>query len=99
MRHVITNPSPKYKFQESADNISKHRDMLQTRAFERALESAMAEYQFRLCEEEGDVNKSAASYLKLKGAHEFVKTLKFLAESPVVSVTNQIMNLDHTANR
>lgn len=98
MSRVVVNPPPKIRFQETRGNVSEHRELLQKVEFGRALDWALLQYQYDLCRADLPINESGGNFLKLKGAHEFVRTLYHLAESPVASVTNDIMNLDHSAN-
>ena len=93
MSRVVINPQPKFRFQESGGNISQHRDLLQSVAFQRAIDWALLQYQRQLCEEEGDLNQMAAKHLKIKGAQEFVKVIFMLAESAVPEMANRILNL------
>lgn len=82
MSKVIRNPSPKTRFQESIDNISKHRDLIQTREFQRASDYAMLQYQVELAgQTNGNVNLAAAAHMKLCGAQEFMLVLRNLGES------------------
>lgn len=97
MSRVVTNPTPKARFQESGDNISKHREFLQTKEFERAIDWALLQFQFRLCEEGGDLNQCASKHLRMQGAHEFILTLRMLAETPMRETIANITNLDHKA--
>ena len=97
MSKVVFNLPPKARFQESGGNISQHRDLLQNVAFQRAIDWALLQYQRQLCEEQLDMNQSAAAYLKLKGAQEFVRCLFMLAESATMEVTQKIQNLNHSA--
>lgn len=97
MSRVVTNPAPKSRFQESGGNISEHRDLLQGKSFERAIDWALLQYQYELCREKGDLNSSAAKHLRMQGAQEFIDVLKYLAESPTREMASKITNLDHNA--
>jgi hypothetical protein len=97
MSRVVTNPPPKSRFQESGGNISQHRDLLQNAAFEKSIDWAFLQFQHQLCSEQGDLNVCASKYLRLQGAHEFVRVLRSLAESQVMDVTQAITNLNHKA--
>lgn len=99
MSKVVTNPTPKKRFQESTDNISKHRDLIQTREFERASDFAMLQYAARLQEEtNGNLNSAAAAHLRMTGAQEFLSIFRNLGES-VELPTHRVEtpNLDHNA--
>ncbi len=93
------NPSPKSRFQESKDNVQKHRDMLQTREFERAIDYALAEYQRIMAQGPMDSspNLALAGHYKQMGAVEFVHVLKTLAEPPPAISPRIIDQLDHKA--
>lgn len=99
MSQVVTNPTPKAAFQESAQNISKHRDMIASGEFGRAAMFALLEYQRILCQNTPpeNFNFCAASHFKMLGAQEFLHTLRNLAESPKVPVIVPDGNLDHKA--
>lgn len=99
MSTVIKSPNPKSRFQESADNIKKHRDMIQSREFERACDYALLQYSARLQEEtNGNLNSAAAAHLRMTGAHEFLSTMRTLSESfELPSRKQEAANLDHAA--
>lgn len=93
------NPSPKHRFQESKDNVEKHRNMLQSREFERAIDFALAEYQRYMAQGPLDAspNQALAGHYKQMGAVEFVHVLKTLAEPPPAITPRVIDQLDHKA--
>lgn len=99
MSTVVKNPSPKARFQESQDNIKRHRDMLQSREFERACDFSLLQYTSRLqSQTDGNLNAAAAAHLRLTGALEFLAVFRNLAESYEVSSRNtESSNLDHSA--
>lgn len=74
----IINPSPKTRFQQSTDSISKHRAMVDTREFSRAADFAMLQYQRELSIKESN---PAVLGMKLVGAQEFLNTMTMLAET------------------
>lgn len=81
----ITNPSAKARFMASPDNITKHREMVDSREFERAIDFGLMQYQQRLAftlADETNSNAAAAAALKMKGAMEFVTELRMLGEAP-----------------
>lgn len=91
------NPTPKQRFQESADNVTKHREMIQDRAFQRGIDTALLEYQSFVSQEVSNNPGSAAfAGLKMNGAMEFVTILKLLGEQ-AQRVTPKLVtpNLDH----
>lgn len=98
MATVVTNPSPKKRFQESVDNVSKHRDLIQTREFERAIDFALLQYQANLAQVDlANFNLAASCHLRMLGAQEFVQVLRMLGES--VSMPNRVglEELNHNA--
>lgn len=97
MSTVITNPSPKQRFQETVAHITAHRDLIQSPAFTRAADLALLQYQGQLCLESGDLNTAAAKHLRMQGALEFLQTFRMLSESPSLPSTNRVANLDHKA--
>lgn len=69
----------------SPDNITKHREMVDSREFERAIDFGLMQYQQRLAftlADETNSNAAAAAALKMKGAMEFVTELRMLGEAP-----------------
>lgn len=92
----ITNPTPKARFQESGDNISKHRDMIGSKEFQRGCDSALLQYQAVLGLRTTDMATAAANQFKLLGAQEFLQELRLLAEMPVRSAPVLNKELDHT---
>jgi hypothetical protein len=100
MSQVVKNPIPKARFQESVDNISKHRDLIQMREFQRACDFSMLQYQIELANAtNGNVNLAAAAHMKLCGAQEFLFVLRNLGESFALPSGSggDSGNLDHTA--
>lgn len=92
---VNTNPSPKARFRESTQNITAHRDMLQSPEFERALDFAALEYQLQAAARVTDGNGALALGYKLLGVQEFISTLKMLSEVPQPMPRTIDQNLDH----
>lgn len=74
------NPSPKSRFMLSADNITKHRNLVDSREFERGVDFALLEYQAQLMQYATDGNGAAAVGIKLRGVHEFLQTFRLLGE-------------------
>lgn len=97
LNRPVINPSPKHRFRESGDNISKHRALLEMREFDRALDFAVLQYTLQASSRVGDANGAVALGYKLLGVQEFIATLKTLSE--VVPVPTQTVNenLDHRA--
>ena len=97
MSTVINTPTPKHRFQESKDNVSKHRDLVASKEFERATDFALLQYQAQLASTvNADFNGMAAMGLKILGAQEFVRTLRMLSESPSIPDVRVTDNLDHS---
>lgn len=94
------NPAPKFRFQESADNITKHRSMVEDRTFQRAIDFALMQYQLQVAREVLD-NPQLASVAGYKnaGAVEFVNVLKNLSETPQLIRQDQPVNLNHNISR
>lgn len=78
----LANPSPRHRFQESANNVSLHRKMVDSHEFQRATDFAMLEYSASLSTQTVDFQGGAANHFKLRGALEFLQTLRVLAEAP-----------------
>lgn len=98
MSTVVTTPLPKVRFQESKDNVTKHRDLVASREFERAIDYALLQYQASLAATvTQDFNGMASMGLRLMGAQEFVRTLRMLAESASLPDTKVTDNLNHRA--
>lgn len=99
MSVIVTNPTPKKRFQESADNIKRHRDLIQTREFERACDFALLQYMAQVGQEtDGNLNAAAAAHLRLTGAREFLWHFRNLAESiDFIPRKAETPNLDHSA--
>jgi len=97
MSTVVKNPLPKARFQESQDNISKHRDLIQTKEFQRASDYALLQYAARLQQEtDGNLNAAAAAHLRMTGAQEFLATFRNLGESvELPGRRTETPNLDH----
>jgi hypothetical protein len=78
----VINPSPRTRFQQDVLSVTKHRAMLEMPSFTAATDAAMLQYQAELAARCNDGNSAAAMGFKLLGAHEYLQTLKLLAESP-----------------
>ncbi len=90
------NLSPKARFQQSNDTISRHRAMLETREFERASDTAVIQYAALIAETVKDANSAVAAGFKLQAVFEFLHTLRNLGEQPQRAVpTDRNDNLKH----
>lgn len=76
------NPSPKARFLANKDFVNKHHDLIQSPEFQRGLDYALLEMQRRLADRNPQTTQDAmGAYYEAKGATDFVKLLKNLAES------------------
>lgn len=82
MNTPTINLSPKGRFLQSNDNVSRHRAMLETREFERASDFAMVQYCAAISESVKDANSACAAGFKLQGAFEYAHTFRNLSEQP-----------------
>lgn len=73
----ILNPSPKTRFLESPQNITSHRNMVDSREFARAADFAMLQYHRNLLSKE---NNPAVVGMKMAGAQEFLAEFQLLSE-------------------
>ena len=103
------NPSPKTRFQESDNNISKHHTLIESGEYQRAEDFALMHYARVLAADtansadpksgknpqvEGMVNA-----WKLAGAQEFVNELRNLAEKPItLEAPGKARTLNQQAN-
>jgi hypothetical protein len=83
------NPSPKWRFMQSEQNISKHRQLVDSPEFDRAIDFAQMQYIRGLVETAPqDISGttymavSASLFQRVVGMQEFVKVLRHLAETP-----------------
>lgn len=84
MPKPVTNPTSKARFLESSDNISKHRDLVDSTTFQRACDFAMLQFSMAVATTPmtaEDVSIGAAG-LKLRGAHDFLSIFRNLSEAP-----------------
>jgi len=77
----LVNPSPKSRFMESGQNISEHRQLVDSRPFIRGVDFALAEYSAVIVQGMADGNQAAAVAIKLRGVHEFLQTFRLLSET------------------
>jgi hypothetical protein len=96
MSQVIKNPTPKQRFADSPLRVTKHRAMIESEAFEAAVDFAMLEYERQLSMIPFDnFNACAAAHLRKVGAHEFLQLLRNLCETAVAPTIKLNDNLDH----
>lgn len=93
------NPTPRAKFQAPVNNVKDHRALLELPAFDRAIDSALLEYQRLLADQSRDGNSAMAVGFRSMGAVEFVNILKTLGESStVVTPKKDLDNLPDASN-
>lgn len=98
MNTPTINLSPKGRFLQSNDNVSRHRAMLETREFERASDFSMVQYCASIAESVRDANTALAAGFKLQGAFEYAHTFRNLSEqAKVPSIPAKADNLNHQA--
>lgn len=87
----ILNPAPKTRFLESAQNISSHRQMVDSREFVRGADFALLQYQRSLLAKE--TNPTIVG-MKMAGAQEFLAEFLLLSEEvkmkPVTPVSDNL---------
>lgn len=87
--------SPAQRFQLSGDNISKHRAMVDSNEFNRAIDFAALQLQINLSRNVPDSQAGMIAGFKLAGAQEFIAILKGLAEQPKAAEAPLIKSLNH----
>ncbi len=96
MSTVIKSPNPKLRFQESADNVSKHRDLIASREFQRAADFALLQYEVILSNTPLDnFNMAASAHFRLLGAQEFLQVLRTLGETQSAPAKTLIEELNY----
>lgn len=81
---LTINPSPKARFIGYRPFADAHRELIQKPELQRAIDFATQQMVWDLTTPEVDGNAAAARLYYLKGAHDFVATLKNLAEVQVL---------------
>ena len=92
---MVENPTPKNRFLDSGDNISKHRKMVDQPEFQRACDFAMLQYTAGLTNEIKDINSATACGLQLLGAQQFLLVLRNLSEVPKAPTNIVPAGLNH----
>lgn len=93
---LVAYPTPKAKFQAEAAYVREHKALIQTPAFERAIDTALLQFSNQLSKTPpSDMGGAASSYLRLLGAQEFAHLLFNLAEQPIATPKRDLDNLDH----
>lgn len=96
MSTEFVNASPKTRFQESGQNLSKHRSLVESTEFQKALDVAMLQYNAELASKCTDANAAMRLGLCILGAQEFVAVLKNLGVTPVAPTRKPSDNLTPT---
>lgn len=91
----ITWHSPKQEFQSVADRVSKHREMVDSAAFSRAMDYAQREYVGYVQSQIKDEATATAAGYKIQGMMEFCACLRMLSENPVIVAQRPVGNLNH----
>ena len=99
MAQVVTNPSPKARFQADPKTVSSHRDLVGSFAFQLASDHALMQHSLMLSgAATGDPNKDLALYHRMVGGQELLGIFRNLAETPAPPAKrNDTDNLDHKA--
>ena len=79
---AVINLTPKERFCEAADSVTKHRDLVDSVEFQRGCDFAMLEMTRLLSDQVNTANESIPAALMIRGAHEFVKVFRNLSEKP-----------------
>lgn len=95
MSQTITNSIPRARFQTSADNIKKHRDLVDSPEFIRASDFAVAQYAGECTVGLGTAADAVAAGYKIQGAMEFLQTFRMLSESPTAPKNVPTPSLNH----
>lgn len=79
---MIPIETPVQRFQTSPDNLSKHRKLVDSPEFQRALDFAMLDWSMEIAATVSDANSALRAGFALAGAVQFMDRLKTLAETP-----------------
>jgi len=93
---VNPNQQPKARFQASPDNIKKHRDLVDSREFERGADFALLQYVQSIKGTIVDGTSAMAAGFKIYGAVELLEQMKTLAEKATIQAPVPTGNLDHS---
>lgn len=88
------NPTPKQRFQQNTRLLKDYVTLIDADAFQQSLDLAMLEYQQSLTQETKDAMTASAAGFKLKGALEFMRVLKTMADTHVVTARRDLDNLE-----
>jgi hypothetical protein len=79
----ITLEAPKVRFQSSGDNVSRHREMVDSTPFQRGTDFALLQLSIVLGQTVQDDESARNAGYKLAGAVEYLAQLRMLSEPPV----------------
>lgn len=96
-RVPLKNPQPKIRFQASGDNVSKHRDLMDSPEYQRAIDFGLLQYVAAVSQGITDGNTAMAAGFKILGAVELLSTVRMLSETPMPVVVAPVPNLNHQA--
>lgn len=75
---------PQSRFQQSQDNISKHRDLVEDPRFQRAIDTAMLQYQRQISATPPSQYEAMCNGIAMKAVIDFCELLKRLSEKTVI---------------
>lgn len=93
----LKNPTPREQFRQSGDNITKHRNLVDSPEFERAVRFGLLEYQVLLAGQIRDGNSAMATGFKLQGALELMQVMRNLSETAAPQQRMLDKGLNHDA--
>jgi len=96
---IITNETPKERFQNSGLSVGNHRNIVDNADFQKACDFALLEYSHKLALNASQApDRSGINGLKLAGAHEFLAEFRNLSEKAQALPTAPPMpQLNHRA--
>lgn len=89
----VKNPTPKQRFLLNTRALKDYVGILDTDAFQTATDLAMLEYQQALSRGTTDALTASAAGYKLKGALEFLQTLRTLPDTSTIAPRRDVDNL------
>lgn len=92
-QHVL-NPSPKARFIQSTDNVSKHRKMVDSGEFQRATDLGFLQYVAQQMQTIGDGASAMAAGYRIQGAFDALQTVRMLSETPPAPTIAPSSNLN-----
>lgn len=87
------NPSPKVRFREMGDSISRHKALLESRELERGLDFALLQYQVEVSSQIKEGNSAMAAGYRILGAQEFLSVFRTLTVVPLTPTPRAEDNL------